>query len=176
MPVVPLAARRMFAGTMLVIGPSACSLLIADELSNKPPEGNAGAPSTGAVSSASASTSAGASSTASSSNGGPTCTKPGGCAVPCQTGAQCATHFCVDGVCCDAACNTTCVACNLPGSLGTCTASPQFQPDNVPPGACANDHVCDGMGACRLANDQKCAMDGDCASDHCGMAPGKCQP
>jgi RHS repeat-associated protein len=39
----------------------------------------------------------------------------------CTSGAQCITGFCVDGVCCDTACNGQCAACNLPGSVGTCT-------------------------------------------------------
>jgi len=42
-------------------------------------------------------------------------------AVSCSSPSQCATGFCVNGVCCDTACNTDCAAgCNLTGFVGTC--------------------------------------------------------
>jgi hypothetical protein len=42
----------------------------------------------------------------------------------CTMGADCASQFCVDGVCCDTACTGTCEACNLPGTAGTCSPIP----------------------------------------------------
>jgi len=38
----------------------------------------------------------------------------------CATPAECATGFCVDGVCCNAACNDAFGRCDLPGQRGTC--------------------------------------------------------
>lgn len=44
----------------------------------------------------------------------------------CGSGLQC-----VDNVCCTSACTGTCMACDLPGSVGTCTTVPAGQdPDN----------------------------------------------
>lgn len=55
--------------------------------------------------------------------------------------------FCVDGVCCTSACTGTCMACNLPGSEGTCTFIPAMQdPSNECLGfSCAGYY--DGFGA-----------------------------
>jgi len=40
----------------------------------------------------------------------------------CTSGTQCASGFCVNGVCCDTACNQGCGACNLAGKVGVCSA------------------------------------------------------
>ncbi|MEQ8457708.1 MAG: putative metal-binding motif-containing protein [Sandaracinaceae bacterium] len=43
----------------------------------------------------------------------------------CTATAQCESGLsCVDGVCCSSACTGTCMACNVPSSLGTCTFVP----------------------------------------------------
>jgi hypothetical protein len=44
----------------------------------------------------------------------------------CADPAQCASTFCVDGVCCDTACTAPGEQCNLAGQIGTCasTAAP----------------------------------------------------
>lgn len=63
----------------------------------------------------------------------------------CSSGGQCASGNCADGVCCNTACNGLCFACNIPGSVGTCTAIPAGQdPFNECPGA----QTCNGAGAC----------------------------
>jgi hypothetical protein len=41
----------------------------------------------------------------------------------CTDPGQCASTFCVDGVCCDAACNQPLQQCNLPGHVGTCSSA-----------------------------------------------------
>lgn len=76
--------------------------------------------------------------------------QPCGCASECQSGQ------CVDGVCCNASCAETCKACNVPGSMGTCTVVPAGQPPRAPnlcvradPSTCGLDGSCDGRGACR---------------------------
>jgi hypothetical protein len=38
----------------------------------------------------------------------------------CTSGTQCASTFCVDGVCCDDKCDGQCQSCKETGSLGTC--------------------------------------------------------
>ncbi len=47
---------------------------------------------------------------------------PSALGAACQRNTDCAGVLCVDGVCCDAPCTESCAACNLPGSLGTCSA------------------------------------------------------
>ncbi|MEO5730428.1 MAG: hypothetical protein ABI134_05480, partial [Byssovorax sp.] len=94
---------------------------------------------------------------------------PGGQASNCQSG------FCADGVCCDAACdsNATCMSCNLPTKVGTC--SPVNSADDVdscPPATT----TCSAAGACLTRNGSPCAVNGDCASGNCtGGAMKLCQ-
>jgi hypothetical protein len=42
----------------------------------------------------------------------------------CGSSSDCASKFCVDGVCCDAACTGTCMACNVSGKAGSCSPIP----------------------------------------------------
>src|SRR5690606_4856031 len=41
----------------------------------------------------------------------------------CSQAADCEAGNCVDGVCCDSPCAELCAACNLPDSLGRCSAA-----------------------------------------------------
>lgn len=47
--------------------------------------------------------------------------------VPCGNGSECNSTICVDGVCCDKACDGTCEACNVAGNVGRCAAVPAGQ-------------------------------------------------
>jgi hypothetical protein len=47
--------------------------------------------------------------------------QPYGLGDPCLTGPQCASTFCVQGVCCNDICSAPGQSCTLPGSIGTCT-------------------------------------------------------
>ncbi|MBI4705428.1 MAG: hypothetical protein HY744_30360 [Deltaproteobacteria bacterium] len=102
---------------------------------------------------------------------------PKGCTpVPCGDGLECKSGICVDGVCCDAACDGTCEACRAilkgGGEDGLCqfVAVGIEEPSGVPPCEAAN--ACDGAGHCRKKNGQKCAKPEDCAFGFC--ADGLC--
>ena len=99
-----------------------------------PPNADGGAGGTGAGSGTSSAN--GGSGAAGPSENGETCTEADGCA----------SGFCVDGVCCADACDATCMACNVTGSEGTCTAAEEGSPDD----ACGLA-TCDGAGMCLFA-------------------------
>jgi RHS repeat-associated protein len=65
--------------------------------------------------------------------------------LACTSSSQCTTGNCVNGVCCDTACNTgTCGACNLAGHLGTCTALASGTVCRAATGGCDVAETCDG--------------------------------
>src|SRR5262249_37445239 len=45
----------------------------------------------------------------------------------CAAASDCLSGSCVDGYCCNSVCTGTCLACNVTGSLGTCTPVPLGQ-------------------------------------------------
>ena len=93
-------------------------------------------------------------------------------AEQCIIGSDGAAH-CVDGVCCDVACDGSCEACNVAGARGVCTARLE---GTDPEGECAGPCVsCDGKGACAATAEgldpeeecspeetRTCGMDGEC--------------
>jgi hypothetical protein len=82
---------------------------------------------------------------------------------PCATAEQCQSGLRVDGVCCDRACDGQCEACDVPGSVGTCTTVPSGQPHGARP-ACAGGGVCQGI--CGGASATACVFPG--AATTCG--------
>ncbi len=50
----------------------------------------------------------------------------------CQTSDDCASAFCIDGVCCNVACSGSCVSCDQTASVGHC----KFIPAGLPDPAC----------------------------------------
>lgn len=51
--------------------------------------------------------------------------------VTCMAPTDCISGNCVDGVCCDTACDGVCESCSLPGLVGACSAAmPGTDPDN----------------------------------------------
>ena len=65
--------------------------------------------------------------------------------VTCLSPDECDSGACVDGFCCDRACDGDCEACNVTGVEGTCSPSPAGSGD------CASGTgVCDGGGRCAL--------------------------
>ena len=84
----------------------------------------------------------------------------------CGSAGACASGKCVDSVCCDTDCTDTCKACNLPGSLGTCSSTPIGQTDAT----CNGLKACDGssaIDACKTAPGLACPSDDLCASGVC---------
>jgi MYXO-CTERM domain-containing protein len=87
------------------------------------------------------------------------CLEKGIPGTACATAEQCASDFCVDGVCCDQACTSTCQACSAAlkasgADDGVCgTAANGLDPHNDCPDdgpvSCARDGSCDGNGQCR---------------------------
>ncbi len=81
--------------------------------------------------------------------------------VPVAIGEPCAQEdlcdalgFCVDGVCCEDACDGVCEACDLVGQEGTCAAIPADQDPAEecpadPVADCDRDGLCDGTRSCR---------------------------
>ncbi|MEO5731099.1 MAG: hypothetical protein ABI134_20075, partial [Byssovorax sp.] len=93
----------------------------------------------------------------------------------CAAGGECLSANCFDGVCCSTTCSLTCKACNLAGSVGTCTNIPAKQPDASPAGTCVGVNYCDGMGVCKLGPGQTCTANAQCISSVCVTATGMCQ-
>jgi hypothetical protein len=86
-------------------------------------------------------------------------------AYGCAADSECASGFCVDGVCCDARCDQQCAACNLVGGAGHC--APQASGDDtLAASPCTGAHTC-GLAGCKLRNQQRCAVNPDCASSTC---------
>jgi hypothetical protein len=80
----------------------------------------------------------------------------------CTVAAQCASGFCVDGVCCDTACDGACQSCSLTGKVGTCTPVKNGADD-----ACNGGSICDATGACRKDLGRTCSTNAECASGSC---------
>jgi hypothetical protein len=83
-------------------------------------------------------------------------------------GQQCLSGHCVDGVCCDKACEGACDSCNQSGSLGTCRANVSGRP--VGERSCAGGFLCDD-GVCLTT----CSTSDQCLDDlYCNA--GNCSP
>jgi hypothetical protein len=92
--------------------------------------------------------------------------------VACVDAVDCASGFCVDGVCCDAACNGVCEACSAAGGStglnGVC-APIQAGTTCDDGNACTPDSACTDQGEC-TGTEKMCK-----ASDSCHVA-GVCDP
>ena len=85
----------------------------------------------------------------------------------CAAATECTSGFCADGYCCGSACATACLACNLAGLLGTCSAVKSGNDD-----MCSGAQSCDATGACKKASGQTCAAATECTSGNC--VDGRC--
>ena len=85
---------------------------------------------------------------------GQACATGGGCkaknGTACSSATTCASGLCVDGVCCESACDGTCVSCNQVNHAGKCLPyAAGSDPQNecgLGGGACRS--TCNGAGAC----------------------------
>ncbi|MGQ0505986.1 MAG: putative Ig domain-containing protein [Myxococcaceae bacterium] len=73
---------------------------------------------------------------------------PGPNGGACSGPGQCASGQCVDGVCCNTVCNGGCFACDLPGTVGTCTPRPNGVDPEAVCGSGTCGGACNGAGAC----------------------------
>ena len=72
----------------------------------------------------------------------------------CKDDKECHSGHCVDGHCCQSACDGLCMSCDQPGKFGHCLPVDAGQdPDDEcaeeAPSSCGRDGACDGAGACR---------------------------
>lgn len=91
-----------------------------------------------------------------SCNGGQ-CTGENPPGTPCRLDTECASRECVDGVCCESACDGLCESCNVtPSTSGECLPEPDGRWEGIHAAASAPDcavcQVCDGERACRPVN------------------------
>jgi hypothetical protein len=88
----------------------------------------------------------------------------------CARGGECSSTFCVDGYCCNGACNgSTCEACDVAGKAGICSAVNTGNPHGTH-GSCGN-FAC-VSGACYSGT---CTLDTECASNYyCDTSSGSC--
>ncbi len=111
-----------------------------------------------------------------SCDGAHSCNGVGGCigalGQPCTSPAQCASPYCVDGVCCDSGCGGVCQACDVAGHLGACSPIPAGEPDDFPAASCAGANACSGSGTCLHPNGTACISASQCLSGSC--ADGVC--
>lgn len=79
--------------------------------------------------------------------------------VSCTQGSQCASSYCVDGVCCESVCDGLCAECAAAGTEGVCTPT-EFDAD-------CGDLQCPSDTECRSyqkADELNCAALGECLS------------
>lgn len=94
----------------------------------------------------------------------------------CAQNSECGSGYCVDGVCCDRACDGTCEACTAAlkgaGADGVCEAAAAETPEAAcaadQRNPCGNTGLCDGSGACAVAPDgESCADQSECMQGIC---------
>ena len=75
----------------------------------------------------------------------------------CSAGTQCQSGFCVDGYCCDSACNGQCSACDVAPNQGTCSPA-TGKPHGTRPACKGEGTACEG--SCDGVNPAACEYPG----------------
>ena len=85
----------------------------------------------------------------------------------CGAGTDCQSGNCAQGVCCNATCTGACMACNLPATLGYCTAVADGAPD--PQGLCpvTAQSSCGTTGLCKSGKCAYVAQGNNCKPSSC---------
>ncbi len=107
---------------------------------------------------------------------GGACEPDVGLGQACADEADCDGFACVDGVCCNLACDATCLVCNDPIALGVCLPAeagtdPAAECDEET--GCGQTGQCDGVGACAFRPAGRVCEPGTC-SDGVRTSPGLC--
>jgi hypothetical protein len=89
----------------------------------------------------------------------------------CGANSDCFSGFCVEGGCCESACDSGCETCSANQGKGTCLMRAAGSPPRAssdcpagPPGMCGFDGLCDGTGGCQMYFGTVCAQ-GSCDGD-----------
>ncbi len=96
-------------------------------------------------------------------------------AVRCVRNADCSTGHCVEGVCCDTACDEPCHSCALLPTLGKCTVEPlgtDLRNSCGPSLSCLG--TCDGNGSCIGAGPGSMCARSRCTTTSSGVGPAYC--
>jgi len=77
-----------------------------------------------------------------------------GVGTACGQDTDCASGFCVEGFCCNSACNGTCLTCSAASAPGHCQpaaagSDPRNECSDDGASTCGHDGFCDGAGHCR---------------------------
>lgn len=91
---------------------------------------------------------------------GGSCTIKRGNGSTCSAALQCASGFCVGGVCCNSQCSTLCYGCSVAASVGTCTPLPSgttCAAAGCTGGVQSDSSTCNGMGTCMPSAPKACA-------------------
>jgi hypothetical protein len=88
------------------------------------------------------------------------CTPDQGLGAACAGGSQCVSGNCIDAVCCNSGCTGTCQACDLSGSVGTCSLVPNGSDPDAECGAIGCTGFYDGWSgdSCRRKADVSAAV------------------
>lgn len=156
-----------------------CSLTDTSELGAGGPDASAGASGADAASAGAGGSGAGSAGGAAGSAGAGGASRPGD---HCERSDDCPSGFCVDGVCCDSACDGACEACSAAnkgsGADGVCGpvgagGDPDAECEDEGPTSCGRTGSCDGAGACaRYSTETQCS-DSTCAAG-VRTPPGSC--